>query len=260
MQAKYNTIGNNYNVTRKADPFLADMLYSLLQPKPNGLYLDIGCGTGNYTNALHKKGVDFIGIDPSTKMLNEAKKKNATIDFRIGTAENTGLDDHQVDGCMGTLTIHHWTDLTEGFSELYRVIKPNGNIVIFTSTPQQMQGYWLNHYFPKMLKDSMVQMPSSEAVIEAMTAAKFKNITTAPYSIKPDLEDLFLYSGKHNPSLYFNPSVRQGISSFSALANKQEVDKGLKHLEADIASGKVNQIIETYNNDNGDYLYISAVK
>jgi hypothetical protein len=46
---------------------------------------------------------------------------------------------------IGSLTIHHWTDLKSGFSKLNKVLKPNGRIVIFTSTPKQMIGYWLNH-------------------------------------------------------------------------------------------------------------------
>ena len=31
-----------------------------------------------------------------------------------------------------------------------------------------MKGYWLNHYFPKMLDSSIVQMPSIEAIQEAI--------------------------------------------------------------------------------------------
>ena len=37
-----------------------------------------------------------------------------------------------------------------------------------------MKGYWLNHYFPNMLKDSIKQMPALYKVTEAMTAAGFK--------------------------------------------------------------------------------------
>ncbi|GAA4955738.1 hypothetical protein GCM10023314_31870 [Algibacter agarivorans] len=44
------------------------------------MYLDIDCGTGNYTNALQKVGFHFIGIDPSNKMLEKAKLKNPKID------------------------------------------------------------------------------------------------------------------------------------------------------------------------------------
>jgi len=65
MKAKYDDIGISYNETRSADPHIAERLLKNLNPKANGLYLDIGCGTGNYTNTFQEKGFNFIGMDPS---------------------------------------------------------------------------------------------------------------------------------------------------------------------------------------------------
>jgi ubiquinone/menaquinone biosynthesis C-methylase UbiE len=256
MNVKYDKIGVDYNRTRKADNYLAQQLLLHLQPAKNGKYLDIGCGTGNYTAELQKIGFDFIGIYPSKLMLEKAKRKNDKINWKIGSAENTGLPENSVNGIIGSLTIHHWTDLNNGFYELNRVLKPNGRIVIFTSTPEQMKGYWLNHYFPKMLFNSIVQMPTLEKVKEAMTASGIEYLETHKYFIKPDLKDQFLYCGKHNPELYFNEQIRHGISSFSSLANRIEVENGLAELRKDIDSGKIKEIIKSYENDLGDYLYV----
>ena len=260
MEVKYDKIGIDYNSTRKADPFLTNKLIEHLRPKKDGIYLDIGCGTGNYTNELERNGIRLIGIDPSEKMLEKARLKNKRIDWRIGTAENIELPDNSVNGIIGSLTIHHWTDLSKGFSELQRVLKHDGRIVIFTSTPKQMKGYWLNHYFPKMLKDSIDQMPSLEKVEEAMTKSKIDIVEIDKYCIQADLQDKFLYCGKQNPELYFNEQIRNGISSFSSLANRTEVVQGLIKLRSDIDSGKVNEIIDFYENDYGDYLYIIGKK
>ena len=260
MAAKYNKIGINYNQTRKADPYLTEQLLKHLNPNKEGLYLDIGCGTGNYTNTLQKKGFHCIGIDPSIEMLKAAKNLNNTIQWKIGTAEKTDLPQQSINGIIATLTMHHWTNLTRAFSELEYILKPNGKIVIFTSTPQQMRGYWLNHYFPKMLEDSMTQMPTLNTVEEAIISAGMKISTTKIYNIKPNLKDQFLYCGKQNPELYFDENIRHGISSFSALANITEVKNGLDTLRADINSGKINEIIKSYKNDSGDYLYIIVEK
>lgn len=256
MAAKYDTIGINYNSTRKPDPYLTSRLKSLLDPAKNGVYLDIGCGTGNYTNELEKSGLKMIGVDPSEKMLEKAKEKNENIDWRIGTSENIPLPDNSTEGAIGSLTIHHWTNLEIGFSELNRVVKPGSRMVIFTSTPEQMEGYWLNHYFPKMLKDSIDQMPTLENVEIAMKANNIKITNLEKYLIQPDLQDKFLYCGKQDPSLYFNMQIRQGISSFSSLANANEVELGLSALKADIESGTINDVMENYQNDLGDYLFI----
>ena len=139
MQAKYDKIGVAYNSTRKADPFLSKKLIEHLDPKKDGVYLDIGCGTGNYTNEVAKQGIQIIGIDPSGKMLSEARQRNPKVDWQIGTAEEIDGSDETFDGIMASLTIHHWTDLQKAFAELQRVLKADGRIVIFTSTPSQMK-------------------------------------------------------------------------------------------------------------------------
>lgn len=260
MKAKYDSIGIGYNTTRKVDPYLFRQLLSHLNPQKEGVYLDIGCGTGNYTHEFQKKGYSFIGIDPSKEMLKQAKARNKDIEWKIGVAENTGLIENSVDGVIAFLTLHHWTDLNRSFSELARVLKPNGRFVLFTSTPEQMEGYWLSHYFPKMLSDSKAKMPSLVLIENAMKKVGIQLEKTRSYFVRPDLKDLFLYSGKHNPDLYFDEKVRHGISSFASLENKDEVRKGLSTLKTDIASGKIHEIIKSHENTLGDYLFVIGRK
>lgn len=260
MQIKYDTIGNNYNLTRKADKLLTENLIKYLAPNTEGTYLDIGCGTGSYTIEFQKRGYSFIGIDPSETMLEKARRRNSDIEWKSGSAENTGLIQNQVDGIIGSLTIHHWTSLELGFQELNSILKPNGKIVIFTSTPKQMKNYWLNHYFPKMLESSIIQMPSFAQVKEAMEKANFEVSRTEKYFIQPDLEDKFLYCGKHDPKMYFDENIRNGISSFTSLSNEIEVEQGLSKLNSDIKNGNIDQIIDDYKSLHGDYLYIIGKK
>jgi ubiquinone/menaquinone biosynthesis C-methylase UbiE len=142
QETKYDKIGTGYNSTRQADPYLTERLYYQLQPKTDRLYLDIGCGTGNYTCTLADKGLNFIGVEPSEKMLSEAKIRNQHINWFKGRAEQIPTEDEVFDGIIATLTIHHWTDLKKAFAELDRVLVDNGKIVMFTSSPEQMKGYW----------------------------------------------------------------------------------------------------------------------
>ena len=260
MSVKYDVIGIDYNATRKADPLLAQNLIRLLNPKGEGPYLDIGCGTGNYTDMLQRSGLNCIGLDPSIEMLAKAKMTNGNIDWRIGTAENTSLPDTSMAGIVATLTIHHWHDLSAAFKELLRVMKPKGRMVIFTSTPEQMAGYWLNHYFPEMLKRSMEQMPGLSQISEALSEAGFSITSTESYSIHDGLIDCFLFCGKHKPEMYLDERIQKGISSFSSLAYKEEVDKGLINLQKDIESGAIESVMASYANNHGDYLYIIAEK
>lgn len=259
-QPKYDRIGFGYDYRRQADPYLASQLVRFLEPTAGKLYLDIGCGTGNYTHVLNQEGYQFIGIDPSERMLQVARDKNSQIDWRKGTAENTGLQDQCVDGIIASLTIHHWSDLAVSFKEMARVLKPNSRFVIFTTTPEQTAGYWLKHYWPEMLKDSVVVLPSFEEIQTALHTAGFKILETEKYFVQPDLQDHFLFCGKHDPEMYFDEKIRRGISSFADIANAREVEKGLAELKADMESGKVKEIMANHENNLGDYLHICAVK
>lgn len=259
-ESKYDRIGLNYNSTRIADPYIGDRLYELLQPVKNKVYLDIGCGTGNYTISLAERGLSLVGIDPSELMLAKANGRNENVQWLAGSAEQIPIDDNVIDGAMATLTLHHWGNLDIGFEEIARVLKPNTPFVIFSSTPEQMKGYWLNHYFPKMLEASILQMPSLDRIKAAATKTGFIIEELEKYFIQPDLQDHFLYVGKHHPEQYFQEEIRNGISSFTALANSEEVNEGLNRLRNDIDSNKFEKIKSEYQNELGDYLFIRMRK
>lgn len=252
----YNSIGLTYNSTRKVDPYLLERMYSLLSPQKDKQYLDIGCGTGNYTIALAQKGIKFTGVDPSEIMMTEAKVKSNKVEWVSGVAEKIPFRDDTFSGVLASLTLHHWQSVEQGIKELYRVLQPGSRVVIFTSSPEQMEGYWLNHYFPRLIKVSSEGMPTIERVRLHAENAGFKFIEVENYFVKPDLQDLFLHSGKHAPELYFKEEIRKGISTFSALSNKAEVEKGLAHLREDIDSGKFAAIKQQYENDKGDYCFV----
>jgi len=260
LEAVYDQIGPGYNITRQADPYIAGKLLELLAPKNDAAYLDIGCGTGNYTLALAAARLNFCGVEPSNKMLDVARSRSSDITWVEGVAEQLPFAHAHFHGAIATLTIHHWKDLYKAFGELYRVLRSNSRLVIFTATPEQMQGYWLNYYFPAMMESSMRQMPSFETVNSALVAAGFVIIQAEQYLVKDELQDLFLYAGKNKPELYFDESIRAGISSFSALANAAEVQRGLAKLRGDIDSGRFNCIRSKFMHSAGDYLFLIAHK
>ncbi len=256
----YDYIGHKYNATRQADPYIAEKLYEFLSPQCAGLYLDIGCGTGNYSIALADKGLNFYGVEPSQKMLNIAKERTSTVKWFLGRAEQIPFANELFHGAIATLTIHHWTDLGRAFGEIYRVLKKDARLVIFTATPAQMSGYWLNHYFPQMLAYSIIQMPGFDAVNEAANEAGFTITGTENYFIRDDLKDFFLYSGKNRPEIYLDEHIRRGISSFSALSNAEEVKQGLEKLQNDLQQQHFEEIKAKFDNDFGDYLFICLQK
>lgn len=259
-QALYDSIGVDYNRTRTADSFLAERLFSLASPRKDSSSLDVGCGTGNYTVALAERGCSFCGVEPSETMIEEARRKSDSVVWTQAAAEELPFENEFFGAALATLTIHHWKNLEKGFAEIRRVLVNNCNFVIFTAYPEQMENYWLNHYFPKMLKDSMAIMPARNKVVTALNSAGFLVTNEEKYYIRSDLQDLFLYSGKQRPALYLDAQVRKGISSFSALSNKQEVETGLQKLSGDLENGNFAEIARKYESNSGDYCFIVATK
>jgi ubiquinone/menaquinone biosynthesis C-methylase UbiE len=259
--ALYNKIGSAYNETRRADRFLTERFRRFLSPAANENYLDVGCGTGNYTCAL-AVGEDykFYGVDPSETMLEKARLRKCNAIWQNAAAENLPFENEFFAGVIASLTIHHWKDLSKAFREISRVLKNSGKFILFTTLPEQTAGYWLSKYFPEMMKDSVEQLPTFSEIENALEAANLKIEKTENYFVRDDLEDMFLYSGKHRPELYLREEIRRGISSFSNLANAEEVEKGLRRLAEDIKSGKISEVIEKHKNDIGDYIFIVAGK
>ena len=258
--AKYDVIGQGYNTTRRADPYLLSRILFHLNPQSRGSYLDVGCGTGNYTIPLASYGFEFTGIDPSAQMLNEAKRKSSTIQWLSGTAEDLPFGDQSFDGAIATLTIHHWTDREQGLREVSRVLKPGSRFVIFTSSPEQMNGYWLHHYFPHVMQRATVFMPSATGIVTALQSSGFDNVITEKYFVKDDLQDLFLQSGKNRPEIYFDENIQKGISTFASMASKDEIEGGLQKLRYDLDHNLFAGVQQRYESDHGDYMFIVAQK
>ena len=255
----YDHIGKTYDATRKADPAIVAELCQLLSPKTDGCYLDLACGSGNYTVALAAQGLKMTGIDISNEMLTKARAKSNAIEWFLGNAKQLPFEAQAFTGVTCILATHHLDELTKVFKEVYRVMK-SGQFVIFTSTPEQMQTYWLSHYFPTMIAESLKAMSSYEVLQSMLTEAGFTTVQSKSYFVTNSLQDLFLQAGKYRPEIYLDPVVRAGTSGFAKFCPLAEEEHGLRKLEKDIQSGKINEVIKSFESDIGDYLFVVGSK
>ena len=81
MTVAYDTFQNYYNDTRRADPGITASLIDLFAPNNNGCYLDLACGTGNYTTAVSSQGFMLYGVNQSEKMLTTARQKSTNVQW-----------------------------------------------------------------------------------------------------------------------------------------------------------------------------------
>jgi ubiquinone/menaquinone biosynthesis C-methylase UbiE len=258
--ALYDAIGRTYDTTRKADPNLTRCLTRHLNFTPGARYLDIGCGTGNYTVALQQLGARMHGLELTSTMLAKARRKSDRVRWIQGNAESLPFPDRCFDGAMGTFTLHHMKHPERAIEEAFRVID-YGRFVIFTADLPQSSGYWLNEYFPVGMAAMHKQMPPAANLVRHLEHAGFTAIEQEPWEIPEDIQDWFLYAGKRRPEIYLDPAVRAGISTFAqGLISAEETIQGCARLEADIKSGRFEEVAAKYHHDRGDCLFIVATK
>jgi SAM-dependent methyltransferase len=111
--------------------------------------LDVGCGTG--TLALDVAGRvgragHVAGIDPGTEQIARARvkaaRRNAPIEFQVGVIEQLSFPDQTFDVVLSTLMMHHLPAPTkrQGLSEIARILKPGGRLVIADFVRKQDRG------------------------------------------------------------------------------------------------------------------------
>jgi ubiquinone/menaquinone biosynthesis C-methylase UbiE len=259
VTALYDSIGTGYDGTRRADPAIAATLAQLLRPHDGASFLDLGCGTGNYTRALAALGGTWHGLDVSRQMLDVARQQPSPVHWLLGEASALPYAARHFDGVMCSLAIHHFAALPAPFAEVARVLA-DGPFVIYTAFAEQMRHYWLGHYFPQMMRRSIEQMPTRQAVVNALRGAGFDGARIVPFHVTRELRDLFLYSGKHRPGLYLDAAVRANISSFARLCPAEELQHGLSRLRRDIDTGRFAAVAARFGGDAGDYALVIARK
>ncbi|MCU4975221.1 class I SAM-dependent methyltransferase [Halobacteria archaeon AArc-m2/3/4] len=102
--------------------------------------LELGCGGGQCTVALAKRGANLTGIDLSEKQLAHARaladEHDVTIDFRKGSVTDLAeFDDESYDIAFNAWVFQWVEDLDACFAETYRVLRPNGRFVFSLPHP-----------------------------------------------------------------------------------------------------------------------------
>jgi ubiquinone/menaquinone biosynthesis C-methylase UbiE len=112
---------------------LREKNYALAKINDHSVIADIGAGSGFITEGLVDKEVNIIAVDQSPQMLSIMRKKFSSyknVDFRLGESEKIPIDDNTVDFTFANMYLHHVEDPQKSITELYRILKPGGKLII----------------------------------------------------------------------------------------------------------------------------------
>jgi ubiquinone/menaquinone biosynthesis C-methylase UbiE len=97
--------------------------------------LDVGCGAGHLSFAVAAKAGAVVASDLSPEMLAavaaEAKRRGLdNLVTQRASAEALPFADASFDAVCTRFSAHHWADLRRGISEMHRVLKPGGRLIV----------------------------------------------------------------------------------------------------------------------------------
>ncbi len=149
----YNLVSEHFSQTRS---FLwSGLLQFKNYVKNKDIVLDFGCGNGRLLDVFSSKEINYFGLDISSSLLKEAKKRleikkinNSNIKFINIKSLKVPFKDEYFDSVFSIAVLHHVPSRKfrlKILKEFYRVLKPNGKVII--TNWNLWQGKYLNLIF-----------------------------------------------------------------------------------------------------------------
>jgi SAM-dependent methyltransferase len=130
--------------THQGDESLILLTQMVIEHSLNfGIAVDIGTGPGFTAFAISKYAKNVLATDITPEMLNQARELRDTrglqaVSMALAAAENLPFGNQTIDLVTSRTASHHFTDLTQWLSEVFRVLKPGGVLVLAdTASPER---------------------------------------------------------------------------------------------------------------------------
>jgi ubiquinone/menaquinone biosynthesis C-methylase UbiE len=192
-----------------------------IDPGAAPLILDLGCGTGCFSELLAQRfGGQVIGIDPSKRMLKQARRKPnpGNISYWKASAEALPLSDGCADLVFMSMVYHHLGNPAAAARECHRVLREGGYVCIRNATRES--DFPDRHFFALgLLIDT--ELPARAKIVATFESVGFARVThqVVRQTIAPDW-----------PS-FVEKSALRGDSFLARLSDK-EFRAGMDALQA----------------------------
>lgn len=170
--------------------------------KEKGHLLDVACGTGDFSIAAYKAGVQHItGIDISANMVEIGRKKvhemglDDRITLQTGDSEQMDFEEGTFDVVTVAFGVRNFEHLEVGLKEMQRVLRPGGKVIILEfSMPEhfpmkQLYRFYFRHILPYVggwisgnkaaytyLPESVMKFPQGKVFLGIMRDCGFSDV------------------------------------------------------------------------------------
>ena len=141
--------------------------------------LDLGCGTGRFTEALASSfDAEVVGVDPSSKMLAQAraKRRDRRVRYELGHAEAIPLPNDSVDLIFISMALHHFDDPSAAARECRGVLKTGATLFLRGGTRDCIPAYPYVAFFPESKPLLETTLSTRTSIREVFEGAGFSTI------------------------------------------------------------------------------------
>jgi len=165
-------------------------------PKPGQSILDLAAGTGSSSIAFNLEGVRVVASDFSEGMLAEGRKRHPGLEFVFADATNLPFKANEFDATTISFGLRNVVDVDKALSEMFRVTKPGGRVVVCefsrvqSKTLRPFYEFYLRRLLPVFsrlagqtpeaydyLAESILAWPNQKKLAKKIAAAGFEKVT-----------------------------------------------------------------------------------
>jgi trans-aconitate methyltransferase len=106
-----------------------EALIELLNPKAGERILDLGCGAGQLTADIAKRGAKVVGLDASAEMIADAQSKYPELEFVVADAADFQFE-QPFDAIFSNATLHWVLKYRQAIGSMFDALKPGGRLVL----------------------------------------------------------------------------------------------------------------------------------
>jgi ubiquinone/menaquinone biosynthesis C-methylase UbiE len=117
-------------IGKKVNQIEEKLITDLLKDIPRTKMLELGCGTGHWTNFFLNKGYKVTATDISDAMLQLAKQKNLNANFIKADSLEIPFEDNSFDIISSITMLEFVEDQDKVLEEIQRVLKPGGYFIL----------------------------------------------------------------------------------------------------------------------------------